>query len=277
MIKEKQLEIDDLQVHYKIKEADHADLTVVFIHGFPFDCSIWDRQMEGLPDNVRGISYDIRGFGRSRGGHHFFSIDLFASDLIKFLKNLSVQRIVLCGVSMGGYIALRAVQRSSDHLAGLILCDTNASADSNEAKLKRFESIDKITSGGKAQFIEEFLKGLFSEKTNEENRQLIDQIAHIISETNDDVICAAQLAMASRTETVSFLPAISVPCLIIRGAEDQLMSMEQAEQMDTQLNSHGILEIAHAGHLPNAENPDAFNEAIINFLQAINEGSDDRS
>jgi len=277
MIEEKQLEIDGLQVYYKIRNTDKPDLTVVFIHGFPFDSSIWDKQLEGLPDNVCGISYDIRGFGKSSGGHHFFSIDLFAADLICFLQELSAQRVVLCGVSMGGYIALRAAQRSSDHLAGLILCDTNASADSNEAKLKRFESINQITSGGKAQFIESFLKGLFSKKTNEENQQLIDQIGRIISETNDDSICAAQLALASRTETVSFLPAISVPCLIIRGAEDQMMSMEQAEQMDIQLNSHGILEIADAGHLPNAENPEAFNEAINNFLLAINKGSDDRS
>ncbi|WP_407431142.1 alpha/beta fold hydrolase [Arcticibacter sp.] len=277
MIEEKQLEIDDLQIYYKIKKAGKAELTVVFIHGFPFDSSIWDKQLEALPDNVCGISYDIRGFGKSRGGHHFFSIDLFASDLIRFLEKLSVQRIVLCGVSMGGYIALRAAQRSSDHLAGLILCDTNASADSNEAKLKRFESIEEITGGGKAQFTEGFLKGLFSKKTNQENRQLIDQIGHIISETHDDSICAAQLALASRTETVSFLPAISVPCLIIRGAEDQMMSLEQAEQMDSQLNSHGILEIADAGHLPNAENPEAFNEAINHFLQKISKGSDDRS
>jgi len=276
MIEEKQLEIDDLQVYYKIRNAENPDLTVVFIHGFPFDSSIWDKQMEDLPENVCGISYDIRGFGKSSGGHHFFSIDLFAADLIRFLQKLSARRIVLCGVSMGGYIALRAAQRSSDHLAGLILCDTNASADSNEAKLKRFESINLITGGGKAQFIEGFLKGLFSKKTNEENQKLIDQIGRIMSGTNDDSICAGQLALASRTETVSFLPAISVPCLIIRGAEDQMMSIEQAEQMDSQLNSHGILELADAGHLPNAENPEAFNEAINNFLLEINKGSDDR-
>jgi len=277
MIEEKQLEVDDLQVYYKIRNVDKADLTVVFIHGFPFDSSIWDKQLEGLPDNVCGIAYDIRGFGKSRGGHHFFSIDLFAADLIRFLQNLSAQRVVLCGVSMGGYIALRAAQRSSDHLAGLILCDTNASADSNEAKLKRFESIDQITGGGKAQFIDGFLKGLFSKKTNDENQQLIDHIGRIMADTNDVSICAAQLALASRTETVSFLPAISVPCLIIRGAEDKMMSIEQAEQMDIILNSHGILEIADAGHLPNAENPEAFNEAINNFLFEINRRSDDRS
>lgn len=277
MIEEKQLKIDDLQIHYKIKDAENPDLTVVFIHGFPFDSSIWDKQMEGLPDNVCGISYDIRGFGKSSSRHHFFSIDLFAADLISFLQKLAAKRIVLCGVSMGGYIALRAVQRSSDHLAGLILCDTNASADSNEAKLKRFESINQITGGGKAQFAESFLKGLFSKKTNEDNQQLVDNIGRIILDTSDDSICAAQLALASRTETVTFLPAISVPCLIIRGSEDQLMSIEHAEQMDSQLNSHGIREIADAGHLPNAENPEAFNEAINNFLLAINKGSDDRN
>lgn len=277
MIEEKQLEIDGLQVYYKIKNADKPDLTVVFIHGFPFDLSIWDKQMEGLPENICGISYDIRGFGKSSGGHYFFSIDLFAKDLIQFLQKLSVQRVVLCGVSMGGYIALRAAQRSSDHLSGLILCDTNAAADSNEAKLKRFESINQILDGGKAQFIEGFVKGLFSKKTKEENQELIDQISGIISQTSDDTICAAQLALASRTETVSFLPGLTVPCLIIRGAEDQMMSIEQAEQMDSQLNSHGIREIPDAGHLPNTENPEAFNEAINNFILQISEGSDDRS
>lgn len=276
MIEEKQLETEGLQVYYKIKNAGKADLTVVFIHGFPFDSSIWDKQMEGLPENVCGISYDIRGFGKSKGGHQFFSIDLFAADLIQFLQKLAVQKVVLCGVSMGGYIALRAAERSSDHLAGLILCDTNAAADSNEAKLKRFESINLIMAGGKAQFIEGFLKGLFSKKTQEENQQLIRQIGGIMSGTEEDSICAAQLALASRTETVSFLPAIGVPSLIIRGAEDQMMSIEQAEQMDGLLNSHGILEIPDAGHLPNAENPGAFNEAINNFLQKISAGSDDR-
>lgn len=276
MIEEKQLETDGLEVYYKIKNAGTADLTVVFIHGFPFDSSIWDKQMDGLPDNVCGISYDIRGFGKSRGGHKFLSIDLFAADLIRFLQKLAVQNVVLCGVSMGGYIALRAVQRSSEHLAGLILCDTNAAADSNEGKLKRFESINQIMDGAKAQFMDSFLKGLFSKKTKEEKPEVIEQIGRIISETDDESICAAQLALASRTETVTFLPAISVPSLIIRGAEDQMMSIEQAEQMDGLLNSHGILEIADAGHLPNAENPEAFNEAINDFLQKISKGSDDR-
>lgn len=276
MIEEKQLEIEGLQIYYKIANPESKDLTIVFIHGFPFDSSIWDKQLEALPETVCGIAYDIRGFGKSRGEHQFLSIDLFASDLIRFLQKLSVSPVVLCGVSMGGYIALRAAQRTSDHLAGLILCDTNASADPDASKLKRFESINLITSGGKAQFTENFLKGLFSKKTNEQNKALVDRIAEIISKTSDETICAAQLALASRTDTVDFLPSVGVPALVIRGAEDQMMSIEQAEQMDGLLNSGGIMEIADAGHLPNAENPEAFNEAIISFLLQLNKGSDDR-
>ncbi|MGV3703875.1 MAG: alpha/beta fold hydrolase [Arcticibacter sp.] len=270
MIDEKQLEIDDLQVHYKIVNAGATTATVIFIHGFPFDCSIWDKQMEALPDDICGISYDIRGFGKTVGGHSYFSIDLFAADLNALIKQLQLTRVVLCGVSMGGYIALRAAERTSDALAGLILCDTNAEADSNQGKLKRFASIEQIMGGGKALFAENFVKGLFSRQTNEHKPLLIKQIVDIIAATSDDTICAAQLALASRTETISALPAITVPALIVRGEEDQMMSIEQAEQLDSALNSGGIIEIADAGHLPNAENPEAFNEAMNTFLKRIN-------
>lgn len=276
MLEEKQLQTGDLQINYKITHAEAADLTVIFIHGFPFDCSIWDTQMEALPANICGIAYDIRGFGKSSGGHHYFSIDLFAADLIRLIEALSLQRVVLCGVSMGGYIALRAAQRSSDQLAGLILCDTNAAADSNEGKLKRFASIEQIMSGRRAEFTEGFLKGLFSRRTQEENEGLVQSIRRIISETSDETICATQLALASRTESVAFLPAIAVPALIIRGAEDQLMSVEQAEQLDGLMKSDGIMEIADAGHLPNAENPAAFNEVMNRFLLQLTKAADDR-
>jgi pimeloyl-ACP methyl ester carboxylesterase len=269
MIIEKQLEINGLQVHYKVKESSENDLTLLFIHGFPFDLSIWDNQLESLPENVQGIAYDIRGFGGTEGGHSFFSIDLFAADLINLIKTLSLKNVVLCGVSMGGYIALRTLQRSSAEIVGLILCDTNASADTNEAKLKRFASIEMLNSDAKKEFAEGFLKSIFSEKTADTNQTVVDHITNLAYNTKDVTICATQLALASRTDSTSFLCQVEIPVLVIRGAEDVLMPREQAEMLHHQLKNSRIVNISDAGHLPNVENPTAFNVEMMDFLSQL--------
>lgn len=266
MIIEKQLETNGLQVKYKVKESAQSDLTLVFIHGFPFDKTIWDSQLQNLPENVQGIAYDIRGFGGTEGGHSYFSIDLFAADLNGLIKTLSLKNVILCGVSMGGYIALRTLQRSSLNIVGLILCDTNASADTNEAKLKRFASIEMLNQGAKKEFAEGFLTNIFSEKTAETNQEVVDYITGLVLNTKDSTICSAQLALASRTDSTSFLSQVELPVLVIRGAEDVLMPREQAEMLRHQLKNSRIVNIPDAGHLPNVENPTAFNAEMTAFL-----------
>ncbi|WP_069657843.1 alpha/beta fold hydrolase [Arcticibacter eurypsychrophilus] len=266
MIINKQMEINGLQVQYRIKESSRKDVTLIFIHGFPFDLTIWGNQLEILPENVQGIAYDIRGFGGSESGHCFFSIDLFAADLNNLIKTLSLKNVVLCGVSMGGYIALRTLQRSSENIVGLILCDTNALADTNEAKLKRFASIEQITHGAKKEFAEGFLKNIFSDKTAQTNQDTVDHITNLVYNTKDFTICSAQLALASRTDSTSFLCQVEIPVLVMRGAEDVLMPREQAEMLHHQLNNSRIVNIANAGHLPNVENPTAFNVEMMDFL-----------
>ncbi|EOR93074.1 hydrolase, alpha/beta fold family [Arcticibacter svalbardensis MN12-7] len=266
MIIEKKLEINGLQVQYKIKESAQNDLTLIFIHGFPFDLTIWENQLKSLPENVQGIAYDIRGFGGSESGHSYFSIDLFAADLNDLIKILELKNVILCGVSMGGYIALRTLQRASENIVGLILCDTNASADTNEAKLKRFASIEQITQGAKKEFAEAFLKNIFSDKTAQTNQATIDHITNLVYNTNDSAICSAQLALASRTDSTSFLAQVEIPVLVMRGAEDVLMPREQAEMLHHQLKNSHIVNIDNAGHLPNVENPAAFNAEMMTFL-----------
>jgi len=91
---------------------------VVFIHGFPFNKHIWDEQMSALPDDIQGIAYDIRGLGKSTAGHGYLSIDLFARDLLHLIEYLKLKKVILCGISMGGYIALRATELSPETISG---------------------------------------------------------------------------------------------------------------------------------------------------------------
>jgi len=266
MIEAFDLDVKGNRIFYLSKSAHQAVASVIFIHGFPFSSAMWKGQLEALPQQFDGIAYDIPGFGKSLPVHNFFSIDFFARNLLGLLDSLKVKNPILCGISMGGYIALRAVQISPKDIKGLVLADTNAIADPDEGKLKRFATIEQIQSGGKAEFANGFIENLFSEKSIASTHPAINLIEKIILSTSDTTLCAAQLALASRTDTSSFLKDINVPALIIRGAEDKLMALSQASQLHQNISGATFASIADAGHLPNLENPEQFNSNLNAFL-----------
>lgn len=238
---------------------------VVFVHGFPFNKEIWKQQLSVLPEGFQGIIYDIRGHGRSTSGHGYFSVDLFAKDLLDIIRHLRLKKVVLCGISMGGYISLRAVEIAPEMISGLVLCDTHSLADTNETKLSRFAYIEMIMSRGKEAFTEAFLKKLFSPETDR-NRAQIAFVRRIILDNKEKNICAALLALASRTDTTANLENIKVPSLIIRGEEDQIISNEHAEILHLGITGSALSVIPSAGHLPQLDNPAAFNEVLTGFL-----------
>ncbi|MFD2164451.1 alpha/beta fold hydrolase [Paradesertivirga mongoliensis] len=258
--------ISDISVSYLLKPSAKAGPTVVFIHGFPFNKSMWQSQMESLPDGVQGLVFDIRGFGESTTDHRFFSIDLFARDLIELIKALGLETCILCGISMGGYIALRALELSQDNIKGVILCDTNCIADGNESKLKRFTSIQQILNGQKNEFTEAFIKNVFAESTFGDNPDAISSVRKQISSTADETICSALLALASRTDTSASLANIKIPTLVIRGEGDKLMSEEHTRQLIDGIPGAEYESVPNSGHLPNLENPWHFNKTLNTFL-----------
>ena len=113
-----------------------AALAVVLIHGFPFSHEMWQPQLANLGNRFRAIAYDLRGHGGTNAGDGQYTLEFLVDDLIALLDHLRIKKAVLCGLSMGGYIALRAVQRNPERILGLILADTQAKADSNETKLR---------------------------------------------------------------------------------------------------------------------------------------------
>jgi len=266
MIEAFNVDVKGNRIFYLSKSAQQALASVIFIHGFPFSSAMWKGQLEALSPQFNGIAYDIPGFGKSLAVHNFFSIDFFARNLLSLLDSLKVRNPILCGISMGGYIALRAAQISATEIKGLVLADTNAIADPDEGKLKRFATIEQILNGGKAEFANGFIKNVFCEKSIASAHPAINLIEEIILSTSDTTLCAAQLALASRTDTSSFLKDINVPALIIRGSEDKLMSLAQASQLHENLSGATFASIADAGHLPNLENPEHFNSNLNEFL-----------
>jgi 3-oxoadipate enol-lactonase len=263
-----QLRLNNLKIGYTDDGPDNAP-TIVFIHGFPFDKSMWERQIDTLKDNFRVVSYDVRGHGESDIGQADFSIDLFVSDLIALMNHLKIDMAVVCGLSMGGYIALRAMELHPTRLLGLVLCDTQCAADTPEGKEKRMKAIASLQEVGVKAYAESSIPNLFAPESLKTKERSVDFIQELILKTPIKTLCNTLQALAARPETCSRLADVSVPVLILVGKEDKITPVASAMFMHERIRGSSIRIIDDAGHLSNLENPDDFNYQLKEFLVAL--------
>src|ERR1035437_1083328 len=154
------LMVNNMVINYTDEGHEEAPV-IIFIHGFPLNMSMWNIQVQELKDNYRAITYDIRGHGDSDAGNEAFSIDLFVTDLISFMDALRIKKASLCGLSMGGYIALNAMEHYPERFESLVLCDTTCMPDSPEAKVKRMNTIESVIKNGVINYAVDSVKNLF--------------------------------------------------------------------------------------------------------------------
>ncbi|MGN0022373.1 MAG: alpha/beta fold hydrolase [Sphingobacterium hotanense] len=268
IIKSNKIRIGDLSIAYHIKKATETpEKTIIFLHGFPFNKNMWRDQLESLEDNVTGIAVDIRGHGNSTKGHGFFSIDVFAKDLGVLMRKLEIEDAILCGISMGGYIALRAYQLFPEKISGLILCDTHSKADDNAGKQKRFDAVQAVLQHGRRPYAIGFVGNVFSARSVEDKPEAVELIKSSIRRNSISSICATLLALAARTDTTDVLSEIKVPTLIIRGKEDKITPAELMEELHKKIKGSTYIEFEHSGHLPNLEDTEKFNLHMNTFIQ----------
>ena len=260
--------VNDLSVSYN-DEGKAADPVIIFIHGFPFNKSMWDKQAEALKENYRVIAYDVRGHGNSDAGTEDFSIDLFATDLLNLMDELKIDKAMLCGLSMGGYIALNAVENYPDRFDALILSDTTCTADTPEAKDKRMKTIESIRKNGVEKFAEESIKNLFAPESFSTKKLEIAAVREMIVNTKEEPLCKTLRAFYERKETCSKLHDINVPVLILVGIEDKITPPAAAQFMNEKIKESLLNIIEHAGHLSNIENPSEFNNQLEKFVSTI--------
>jgi len=241
--------------------------SIVFIHGFPFSQRMWNEQVDLVKGDFFAVTFDIRGHGQSETGDGQYLLEFFVDDLIALLDTLGIKQTVLCGLSMGGYVALRAMERQPERVRGLVLCDTRSEADSNEAKLKRAASIKTVKKDGVAVFAEGFLKAVFSPRSLQERKSAVDFIRQIMIGNSATGICGTLLALAGRTDTTASLSKMNVPALILVGEHDSVTPPAAAEAMHQQIRGSEFHVIPDAGHLSNLENPALFNQHLITFLK----------
>jgi pimeloyl-ACP methyl ester carboxylesterase len=239
---------------------------IIFLHGFPFDHYMWEEQIEKFSNSHYCITYDVRGLGSSAAGEGQFTMESFVDDLEHIMDNLNLNKPILCGLSMGGYISLRAVERMEDKLGALILCDTKSLADTNEGKVNRARGIKQINDEGTGLFVEQFISNCFADKFKQNNKSEYDTIVKRAKNYDAVGLKGCLLAMAGRTDTTSYLPKISIPTLVICGEEDNLTPPEVMKSMSDKIRSSIFVTIEGAGHLSPVEAPAIVNEEIENFL-----------
>jgi len=261
-------EVNGITLSYN--DAGEGTIPVIFLHGYPFDKSMWKGQLDSLKPSNRVIACDIRGFGKSTDENTHLSIDLFAEDLVAFMDKLHIEKAIICGLSMGGFIALNAIKRFSDRFEALILCDTQCIADTAEVKKNRFTTIDQINRDGASVFNEKFIKSVFHPDSLTNKTELVENLRSIVFANSKKIITAGLTALAERSETCSSLDTIHIPTLIICGKADEVTPLAQSEFMHEHIEGSILKIIDNAGHVSNLEQPDEFNKYLHNFLNTLN-------
>ncbi len=251
-------------------DVGEGQTPIICLHGFPFDKTMWQEQLDFLKSSNRVIACDIRGFGKSTDEETHLSIDLFSEDLIAFMDALNIDKAIICGLSMGGFIALNAMKRFQNRFEALILCDTQCIEDTVEVKEMRYKTIDDINNNGFTEFNEGFIESVFHKNSFSDKKELVEQLRVVVFANSENIIKKGLVALAERSETCSTLDEIVIPTLIICGREDEVTPLHQSESMLSTIKDSILHIIENAGHVSNLEQPQEFNEQLLNFLSELN-------
>lgn len=237
---------------------------ILWIHGFPFASGIWEQQL--AIRGVRHVMPDLPGFGQSRPQGDDLSIDGYARLCIDLLDHRGIDRAVIAGLSMGGYIALAIARLAPQRMRALILLDTRETADTDEGRKGRYESIEKIKKEGITPIVDSMLPKMLTAEAPAEMRE---RVREIMSSTSADGAVAALRAMATRPDSTALLPKINVPTLIIVGEEDAITPPKDSERMAAAIRGAKLVRIAEAAHLASYEKPAEVNRAVAAFVSHL--------
>ncbi len=252
---------------FYLEEGCPDSLPVVFIHGMLFDHHTWRPQIDALCSRFRAVAWDMRGHGESGTGDGQYTHRMFAEDLIAVLDHLGIERAVLCGLSMGGSIAVRAFELDPGRICGLVLCDTGSGPDSDEAKRWRELAIRDIKRNGLKMFAGEFMEKVFSPAALTAEPEMVKAVRTAILALSPLAVCGALLAQAGRPDMTAALSAITIPTLLLVGEDDLLTPPSLMYSMHMKIPRSEVRVIPGAGHASNLENPSLFNKYLLEFLE----------
>ncbi|MGQ0553573.1 MAG: alpha/beta fold hydrolase [Planctomycetota bacterium] len=263
------------------EDSGGSGIPLLLVHGFPLDRSIWSAQVRELGDVARVIAPDLRGFGESPwtpDSHAAaapparppaMALDDYAQDLALLLDALKIQSVVLGGVSMGGYIALAFQRLFPERLRGLLLIDTRSGPDSAAARQARDDAVALVRSQGAPAVAAQMLDKMLTPATLQKDVTLRRALLNLMSAQPVEGVVAALVALRDRPDAGPSLANIAVPVLVISGAADTLIPPSESEALTAAIPGARLALIPAAGHLPNYEQPAAFNQLVREFLGTL--------
>jgi pimeloyl-ACP methyl ester carboxylesterase len=246
--------------------------TLLLVHGFPLDHSMWRAQLDALSDGYLVVAPDLRGFGASAATAPIpreLTMEQHAADLVALLDGLDLsQPVILCGLSMGGYVAWQFWKHHRSRLARLILCDTRAIADSPDAAKGRLETAAKVEREGTIFLADSMGGKLFAPETPKEEPAVVEATRKVMLAANPAGVAAALRGMAVRPDVTSWLPQIDVPTLALCGQHDAISPSKEMREFAGKIPGALFREVAAAGHMAPLEQPQTVNTLIRAFLTA---------
>lgn len=243
---------------------------LVLLHAFPLSSAMWLDQRNALGDSCRVITPDQRGFGGTPLGDDPSSLDRCADDVVELLDRLGLERVVLGGLSMGGYVAMAFLRRYADRVAGLLLADTKATADPEAGRANRERIATAVeTDPESTVLVDDVLPTLLGETTVASRPLVAGRVRGLVQAAPAPAVAWAQRAMAARPNSFDVLRAYAGPALVVVGAEDTLSPPADAEAMAEALPDARLAIVPEAGHLTAVETPEAFNAEVTGLLSRV--------
>jgi len=255
-----------IEMIYDDTGGDGAAL--VLLHGFPFDRSMWRGQVEAFGGEFRVVAPDLLGSVETPHGEDV-TMEAWAEDVAALLDELKLGRVVLGGLSMGGYVAFEFFRKFPERVRALVLADTRPQADTEEGRRTREENARRVLKEGMGPLVESMLPKLLAAGTRERGGEVLERVRAMMLGTSPEGAAAALRAMAVRRDQTDLLPSINVPTLIIVGSEDAITPPADAEALGAKIGDSRLVVVEGAGHLSNVEQPEEFNRALVEFLRAL--------
>lgn len=244
-----------------------AGRTLLLIHGHPFDRTMWRPQTTHFPDRGwRVVNPDLRGYGNSPVTPGAVGLDEHAADIGALLDELAVDRAVVCGLSMGGQIAMEFAHQYPERLAGLVLADTSPLPETPDGRTERRGVADRITAEGMAAYAEELLPRMLAQATVDERADVVRHVLDMMRSAPAPGAAAALRGRAERRNHVPTLRSLTVPALVVVGSEDSYTTVAEAQSTAEAIPDGRVAILDGAGHLPNLEAAQVFNDVLETFL-----------
>lgn len=242
--------------------------TVLFLHAFPLTRQMWAPQTEALRGRARILTVDFRGFGESDAPPGPYRLETFVDDVLALARALGIGRAVVVGLSMGGYVAFRLIERSPEFARALVLADTRAEPDTPEGRTKRLALAERVEREGMAAMAD-FIGGLVGPTAKAHRPEIAARVQEVIGRPEPRAVAETLRALAERPDSRPLLPRIAVPTLVLVGEEDTLTPPDSARVITQGIPGARLTVLPRAGHLSSLESTREFNQEMIGFLEGL--------